>query len=285
MFPKDQSLVLWRGRLSHWYIRGVVLLISSVFLFGVFLAPDVRLTNTSYVVPSLAGSGATKTPADEFILAEHQKAVDEIKMRIQQEDDWYRYKFFLVGGLLAAFLVHLGRARAEEDSPDERLERLLRSTATTVVLALSCVIAVTVDLRVRNSAMVTAQLGLWIAKYLEPRFLGYIRDTISNEFLPWESFLRVKDGGFQIDPTYALILWPNLHFLTGVLYAIYLTLFHKACVEFRSGCRVLLGGFALVHASLAVFALAAHTAPEIFALRVWYWRGWELWLSGWQAPS
>ena len=61
-------------------------------------------------------------PAEQLMLAEHQKVIDEIKMRIQQEDDWYRYE---VGG----FLIYLagGTTAGGRGSLDERLGQLLAS--------------------------------------------------------------------------------------------------------------------------------------------------------------
>jgi len=56
-----------------------------------------------------AGSGVHTLPpvnshsaAVKFLIEENKKAVDEIKSRDEEEDNWFHNKFIPVGGLLAA---------------------------------------------------------------------------------------------------------------------------------------------------------------------------------------
>jgi hypothetical protein len=75
--------------LAFWTTRLAFLLLASVLLFALFSAPPLKLRNTGYsdarkpfVTTVLPNSGPDR--ALQLILDEHKKAVDQIKMHIEQ---------------------------------------------------------------------------------------------------------------------------------------------------------------------------------------------------------
>jgi hypothetical protein len=96
----------------------------------------------------------------------------------------------------------------------------------------------------------------------------------------WENFLRIdvgkpskpskpsifgSGGGLHASSLYGFTYWPQLQFLTWVLYVLYLSSFLNVGRDPEVRRPVLaFAGFFLVHASLAVFAWGSHFAPETF---------------------
>ena len=295
-------LARWRG-LGYWSARATFLTLAALILFGLFAAPPLKLRDTTYSdnptkvsnpTPLKNTDSASLTPAERLVSDEHKKAVDEIKMRIEQEDGWYRYKFVLIGGLLLAFIAHIAgwpSERSTERDLEGRMETLLRSNATCVVLALAAVVAFTIDLHIRSSIIVINQLGLWLRHYVEPALLQHKIEPPG--FLPWESFLRVgrPATGFQLDELYQFVNLPHLHFLTFVIYVVYLGVLQTICLESLNRPRGSLVphprwsavvGFVLVHVAMFAFVWAGHTAPSAFEFKPIPFVEWWTW--GWTPP-
>jgi hypothetical protein len=164
------------------------------------------------------------------------------------------------------------------------MEGLLHSNATCIVLALAVVVAATIDIHIRSGVTIMNQLGLWIAHHVEPAFLSF---TVNGSgFVPWENFIRQGsplNASLQLDDLYRFTFWPHLHFLTFVIYLLYLVVLQTICLESpeRPGWSTLVG-FVLVHTSLFAFAWAAHAAPSAFKFKPIPFIDWWSW--GWTPP-
>lgn len=300
-------LDLFHGFLARfsgsWPVRVAVLILASMLLIVLFAFRPVRL-QSGLLKYDVATAKPLDGTARELIRLELQKANDEIKLRIEQEDTWFHYKFLLVGVLLAAFLGYLGFGDGrlfgesnrgtpqKERSPKERLDEILDSRATCSVLVMALVVALTIDMHVRNNAIVIQQLALWIANQVEPAFLQTaFSSQATGAFLPWEQFLRVEfpAAGMHRDDLYGFAFYPHLHFLTWVLYMFYLgsfqklSLAHGRLLKPNESARlqqpwITIAGFVLVHLSFAAFAWIGHYVPGALELKILPWR--ESWKSG-----
>jgi hypothetical protein len=251
------AVLLLRKRRSFWnrrIVRGVVFLsASAVLLFLSSTRPidlNRRVTGEQYAPP-------------ELITMELKKANDEIQMRIGQEDTWFHYKFLLVGALLAAFG---GVFKLGPKHPSIPLQVEL-NPATCSALALACIVATAIDIHLRNNIVVIQQLALWIANYAEP-----VLSRVKHGFLPWEQFLR-QPGGMHNDVIYGFAFYPHLHFLTWVLYVMYLGCLQTLALRSRpregaTDGSVLAVGFVLVHIAFMAFAFVGHFVPHVFRINV-----------------
>ncbi len=269
------------------------LLLSSLGLLVVCSEPTVRLREQ--LVNSLPKYQLQPLASQLFdlIKAEHQKAVDEIRLRQQEEDDWFHKKFLLVGGLFSAFLIVVGvGAKPSASHGEKQLERLAISRVTASALALALVVALAIDMHVRRNIVVVQQLGLWIRHCVEavlspPIVPNAVAPT--GGFLGWESFLRTQlpDAGMHSDELYNFFFYPHLHFLTWILYILYVSSLQiifltpeAAATERRLRQRRLSSfGFVLVHSSILAFAWAAHLYPRAIELKPFPVG--ETWLYGW----
>jgi hypothetical protein len=262
----------------------VVLTLSSICMFILFSVRPVRLASPLRTYADTPGQYPITSGALDFVKAEYEKAVEEIKVRIEIEDNWYHYKFLLIGGLIV-FLLGWGRAVRDLSTDPFRFED---PEINCSICAVACVIAVAIDIHIRNNTIVTQQLGLWIANYVEPAFLQTpFLSKGATGFIPYEQFLRIQlpgTTGMHADDLYSLAFWPHLHFLTWVIYILYLFLFHRA-IRLASVTRrkvFLLAGFALVAMSFAAFTWVAHSGPEYLEFKIVPWVDW--WARGWVCP-
>jgi hypothetical protein len=279
---------LRKGRWQKWPGQFISLALTSVFLMILFSARPIDL-NTGPL--NYQASARFEPNAPELVKLELQKANDEIKMRIEQEDTWFHYKFLLVGALLASFLGYLGFGGSKShSSPQERLAEIVSSSATCSVLALACVVALAIDMHIRNNMVVIQQLALWINYYAEPALLQTSYDSMrGGAFLPWEHFLRVPGAGMHRDDLYGSAFYPHLNFVTWVIYLLYLGSFQRlslAQAESRESQQpisspqtgIAVAGFALVHLSLGAFTWMAHYVPGAFVIKIMPYS--ENWQSG-----
>ena len=102
----------------------------------------------------LLSAGSTIPPAPE----NECRAVSDVAKRLKTQDQYKTPRRFLADG----------------DDAMERLNELKGSGPASLALALSCVVAIAVDLHIRGNSIVSDQLGLWIANYAEPRFIDEI---------------------------------------------------------------------------------------------------------------
>jgi hypothetical protein len=255
LVERREKVVYW----SRWRI--VALFLSSIVIIVLFSTRPVRLNESVFgKVTVQPGAGGP------LVEIELKKANEEIQFRIAQEDTWYHYKFLLVGGVLAGFfgvLQFSGAARVP-------VTQIVRSEKVCSALALTCVVALAIDIHLRNNIVVIQQLALWIANYAEPAMMP----AAAGGFVPWEKFLRTPGAGMHSDEWYGFLFYPHLHFLTWVLYLLYLTCFHwialKAVRKPRPAEQdaLLAGGFVLVHVAVAVFAFMGHFVPRALEMNV-----------------
>ena len=205
---------------------------------------------------------------------EVDKANSEIQSRLDHEFEWLRLKYYVIGALFLGFLYHAflknsstqnGVGNGDEDF--NILKSRLTSATTSFVLALTVLVGVTVDMQIRSGRIVIDQLGNWIYLYAEPIFLGKTTGTAKD--FGWEQFLRLQ-GGYHHSTLYALSFWPNIYYLSIVLYAFYLFSATEAIKNCSPNAlnandtKLLWLGFGLLHGSLLVCALSSHIIPSIF---------------------
>jgi hypothetical protein len=237
--------------MSGWVFRATVLSLSSALLWLIYGNPPLILKDSGPPNASPIGLVGPGKDPPQFLLDEHKKVTDEIKTRIEEENELFRYKFSLVGALLAAFLARIWFQgdSASNSTPDERVEQLLDSGATSSVLTLACVIAVSIDIHIRTATIVTNQLGLWIAQFIEPA-------AIRQPFQGYENFLRgsSQGAGMHGDGLYGFMYWPPLHFLTWIVYLLYLSVLQNVCSRHTGKFQSMVAGFLVVHFSIGAFA-------------------------------
>lgn len=277
------------------WMRYLTLIISLILIAILFYAPSIKLCEG---MQQYSQQDVWLPVNSELLKVEHEKAVSEIKMRIEQGDAWFRYKFTLVGALIAALIGYLFK------SGENKIEKIVKSNSTCIVLALAFLLAINIDTYNRMSDSVTNQLGNWIAYYVEPAFLHAHTDCQQkapplnnpgllkkNSFYPWEQFIRVTDsstvckapngykensnslegGGLHTDLLYTLFFKPHGHLLTWLIYLIYLAVFQQTCCQLESEQAaqsvqhtLTKISFVIVQISLLAFALITHIAPKIF---------------------
>ena len=266
--------------LKQAWFRVATLLISFFFLSLLFVSPPIKYS----VTPSPATDGnavAKDSPLMSMITTEHEKAINEIEFRLAQQDSWYHYKFIFIGALLALFLgqTELLRGRGVDLSRD-RLKRLLTADSNYAVVALACVLALIVDMHIRNHMFAMQTLGLWIAHYVEPS----LNVTNLTGFYPWEQFIRNPNSpSMHLDSLYRLAFSTHLHFMTTIIYLLYLTVLQQICLSFRKSGRIgrrhfVLFGFVFVHLSMLAFVFVAHAVPSRYEMALIPINEWK---SGW----
>ncbi|WP_133512331.1 hypothetical protein [Candidatus Thiosymbion oneisti] len=235
----------------------------------------------------------------DIILAEHNKAVEEIKLRIEREDDWFHQKFLLVGMLLFGFaaklIVDYSSSMSTESKKGEQTKKeppeskgstvnhpVSAVVAICLVVAVATCIALAIDAHLRSIISGAAQLGVWIHRHIEDRFL------LEYTFLGWETFIRhghaVPDtGGMHTDVIWRFT-WPHLHIITWLLYSTYLFLLFQAWKQIKIDKdpgdvhnrlklqrEWLIISFWFVHLLLFGFAWMAHGYPSAFFTKPWPW--------------
>jgi hypothetical protein len=89
-------------RLDSWVRRIGVLLLASIPLWLIYSNPPLELSKGAPgpTLLSPAPADASEINAARLQLDEHRKVTDEIKMHLEEENQLFRYKFALLGGLL-----------------------------------------------------------------------------------------------------------------------------------------------------------------------------------------
>lgn len=266
------SLLQDRRRL---FMVGIVLF-NFFVLVCAFSFPPILLKATRQYQPNTTyQEKIVDSKANDLILAEVNKAINEIQMRLEDQSRWFQYKFLFVGGLLAAFLGIFPYARlrstnlgdVKEASSAALLERALKSKPTLVGLAAITCLSLMIDLHIRGNAIVISQIGLWIASHIEPLYLNN-RDFPPYSFLPWESFLR-QGGAMHTDVINSVsFFWP-IHILTIVVFLLYIISERISSMESKTGAfgiETIL--FWFVHVCLMVLTWSGHYVPPIFQVKV-----------------
>jgi hypothetical protein len=194
---------------------------------------------------------------------EVQKANDEIKMLEEEIDTWYHYKFILIGGLVAIFLGQTGGLGGGRNRPvdisDASLGTVFTSTRAALVLALACVIALAVDMHIRNNFFGMQQLGYWLSTRVEPK------GEIASRF--WETFLRGESKhSMQNSLAIQMLYGIQVHFLTIFVYLLYLSIFQGVSlfVQDKGKQTIALATFLMVHLTVIAFIILVHTVPAVY---------------------
>lgn len=272
--------------------RAALLIIAFFLLALLFVSPPIRYSNTT-TDRTFPDSIDKDEPSTQFIAAEYQKAIDEIKFRLEQQDSWYHYKFIFIGGLLALFLgqtgllsgLFKGRPSASANADYSRIKNILTADSNYAVMVLACVLALIVDMHLRNHMFSMQTLGLWIANYVEP---SYFPKHPGNGFYPWEQFIRnPHSSSLHLDSLYRLAFSTHLHFMTTIIYLLYLTVFQQICLTFnkiggRMRKQIILLGFVFVHLSVLAFIFVAHAVPSTYEMLL---IPFNRWANGWISLS
>lgn len=210
------------------------------------------------------------------LAAQLEKANTEIQSRLNQETEWFKLKYYVVGVLLLGFLVnaYFKHDSDESDTITFQFQHALTSPITSFILSLTVMVAVSIDMQIRAGRIVINQLGTWIAHYVEPLLLG----TGKHGGLGWEQFLRLG-GGYHANTTYAMTFWTNIYYLSIVLYTLYLTATRSALDIKSTHAPIVWYGFWLLHVTLYVGALSNHVVPFTFEVT------WFPLLTGWWQNS
>lgn len=277
--------------LSRLWLRAVIITLAFIFLTLLFVSPPIRYAADASKRSFTPFNEATSkdSPTRELITLEHAKAVDEIKFRLTQQDSWYHYKFIFIGALLALFLGQTGLFKGREEDNSHisytRLKYLLTADSNHSVIALACVLALIVDMHIRNHMFSMQTLGLWIANYVEPAYLPL---HPPGGFYPWEQFIRRPDGpSTNLDSLYRLAFSTHLHYMTKIIYLLYITVLQQVCLAYsRSGGRgrrqIVLFGFMFVHLSALAFVFVAHAVPSTYEMSL---IPLGRWANGWESMA
>jgi hypothetical protein len=204
-----------------------LIFVNIFVLVAVFSFPPMCLPEKYQYYSSVGTNKELLNPSfDHFIMAELQKGIDEIQMRLQDQSSWFQYKFLFVGGLLAAFLGIFPyaqirtRTSGEKRDSGAQLQTALQSPLATIALAAVSSLSLMIDLHIRGNAIVVNQIGLWIASHVEPLYLG------TNVFPPhslvgWETFLRRGEAMHTDVVNSITFFWP-IHILTVICFLLYL---------------------------------------------------------------
>src|SRR5712671_1195798 len=123
--------------------RLFIFVFASACTFVLFSVQPVRLVGSLSTYATAPERSKLTSEALDLIKTEHQKAIDEIKLRIEIEDNWYHYKFLLVGGL-ALFVLGFPTVGPMLGIAPSTSRELLSCT----VWAVACVIALAIDIHV-----------------------------------------------------------------------------------------------------------------------------------------
>jgi hypothetical protein len=186
------------------------------------------------------------------------KANTEIQSRINQETEWFKIKYLYVGVILLGFLTntHFKNTKDSFKSIHDSFLNASESYVTSFILALTLVVAISIDMQIRSGRIVINQLGSWIYHYAEPILF-------SSEKLGWESFLRIQ-GGYHSSILYTMTFWPNIYFLSVGLYILYLIVTKRAIVKDYSHQDTIRLGFWMLHITVLVAGLSSHIVPNAF---------------------
>lgn len=249
-------------------------LLSVMLLIPIFWLPPMDLNkdlksyseSPSYIIN-------INSPKAKLLIEEHKKAVDEISLRLAQGNDWFKWKFLIVGGvIMGAFtFVSLRQKINLEDPQDQSLNNLLTilfsSYYLLLVLALAVILSIIIDFHGRHNIIEINQLGLWIAYFVEPTFYGALstESNCLNQLLGWEQFIRQGKGSLHTDIFSSIANWTLLHLLTVIVYGSYLVVLRQASQnELNTEYWFIKSSFVLVHISILAFAIFGHTIPGNF---------------------
>ena len=155
------------------------------------LLPFVFYTNFSFIAQSSYPHPSIKQPIPEkqethFIEHQFKAAIDEIQLRIAQEDTLFSIRFTLVGAVLGALIFRRNKRTDIDD------EFVTRNASLPLFLWVSVLVSSAVDIRMHFSVMVIRELGHWI-QYVETQMFGATsfgwESWIANRI--WDTYMSV----------------------------------------------------------------------------------------------
>lgn len=286
------------------WFRGLLLLFSFILLVLIFSPNGVRVKGEFILgkapeASQLSANGPADPVSariDQLIDTQHEKANSEIKMLQEQIDTWYHYKFILIGGMVALFLGYFGIWGQQGTTPPKTSEKslidTLRSNRTSVLLALVCIVAFVIDMHIRTHLTNMQGLGYWVYNFVEPAYFrvtdmqtGHIpREALEKrQYFPWETFIHTNTREIQqTSPLYRAAYSFQLHFMTMIIYMLYLIVFQNVCLlcKGRKQRQVTFLGFIMVHIAALAFIMVGHTIPNSFDVKCFPISHEDCWLTG-----
>ena len=262
----------------------IIMIFAVCFLLSIiYISPVMNLKENVPPEPPLIPSMTDNkglTVQGRLIMAEHQKVVDEIKQRIQNESKWFELKFYFVGAILLGFFARAVFRNNDSGNNDKGVGRdvqtvleMLKSPVTLAVLSLAFIVALSIDLHIHSNRMMIVQAGTWLSEYVEPAFLNNYNAHDQRNFVGWEQFLRIAHS-HHTDFLYRLTYWAYGDFLTVILYALVLFVLvqsrklppvwvaeEKTNIDLRWFRQFV---FWLLHIAILFFAFSIHYQPKIF---------------------
>jgi hypothetical protein len=280
------------NKLSNISVRAALLVAVFFCLAFLFVSPAVRYAQDSGARDAdyrkqaqgqqgkqLNNTSSNALKTEDLIRVEFQKAIDEIKLRLEEQNSWYHYKFLLIGGIFALFLGHSavlmgGVSPASVKPAGKNFADVITSTSNYSILALTVVIAFALDMHIRNNMFGNQTIGLWIANYVEPSY------PYDPGFFPWETFLRkANNPRIPFDSAYKLGFSVQLHFMTIAAYLVYTIVFHQVCInvskqptktqhEMIVKNQIVIFGFVLVHLAVFAFVFVTRAVPGTYEMNL-----------------
>ena len=162
------------------------------------LSNDVRIDQRKFIQnhttqsgknrPETALAGPVDSTGFAFLLKEYDTAVQEIRMRLEQESLLFSLKFSLVGAILAMLLINISKTSREFKAKTKSF--LSKSPEAACLCWAAVVTSAIVDTRILFHNDFIAMLGTWIRLYVEPKLLG-------SHMIGWETFLYPNSALFE----------------------------------------------------------------------------------------
>lgn len=281
-------------------LRVVILLVLFIILSFIFWLPPIDLKSDFKPYENVSGPLPLPEKHAKLLEIEHGKAIMEIQKRKDEINLWFRYKFILIGSLLAGVFLHLnlGSTRSKDEAPRDRLRLIMKSPVTAFLLAVSIVISLSIDMHIRKNHIVVYQLGLWINYYVEPAFLLSWEDNddklnnkakaktnnIYNFYIDrsdqykkmkgWEQYIRIRKkdksgedlSGMNVSRIYNLAHWIPVNSLTILLFILYIMIVQNV-VTIKMDPQIegiTLTGLIFLHLNIFLFSIQSHTIPSTF---------------------
>ena len=188
-------------------VLSFLVLVLSVDVLGLIELRDPKASGMVVLAPStVAAWRSLDADARRVLDKEHEAIVEEIRLRIEQEQQLFALKFALIGGILGVFLQTAFRSGTTQ---------LDRTPFVALIAWAAVVAAAIVDLRVMANQTFLVTLGGWARQY-EQLALGS-----NGAPLGWESFLADTLLGKSHYPA----LRVNGQILTTLLFSVTASLF------------------------------------------------------------
>jgi hypothetical protein len=213
----------------------------------------------------------------KIALEEHKKAIEEINLKQQHGQESYQWKFFVVGAVFWGALKYIKIHRpARSESEPEDIDKFLSTDAMVVFMSLALILSMIIDIYERDNIIVTNQIGLWIAYYIEPA-LYHVNHINFNEnvgplkYYGWENFIRLK-GCLHNDTLNSILLFSGLHLFTVLLYGVYAIAFRglteKAEKAEVKHSRLICYSAVSVYLTIGFVGISGHSLPDNFVFLI-----------------